>query len=77
MGIDGQGRVEGLKRPSVLETMDRRFLVVLRCAIYMLLGFIMSCARVLGQGAPLGMALVAASPPSLSGVFALLGAALG
>ncbi len=77
MGIDGQGRVEGLKRPSVLETMDKRFLIALRCAIYMLLGFIMSCARVLGQGAPLGMAFVAASPPSLSGVFALLGASLG
>ena len=76
MGIDGQGRAGRLKSPSVLDGMDRRFLLTLRCLLYLLLGFTMACGRVLERGAPLGMALVAASPPSLSGVFALLGASL-
>ena len=77
MAIDGQGPVGRLKSPLALDGMDKRFLLTLRCLLYLILGFIMACGRVLGQGAPLGMALVAASPPSLTGVFALVGASLG
>lgn len=56
---------------------DRRFLLAGRCGIYLGLGFVMSCARILETGAPFGMALVACSGPGLAGVFALTGASLG
>ena len=48
-----------------------------RCALYALMGAVMACARVLDNGAPFGMAMVACSGAGLSGVFALTGAALG
>ena len=77
MGIDGQGRLSRPKSRSALEGLDRRFLLTLRGFLYLLLGLGMSTARVLAGGAPLGMALVAATPPGLVGVCALLGASLG
>ncbi len=77
MGMDGQGRLSRLKSRTALEGMDRRFFLALRCGIYLLLGLLLSMAQVLEQGAPLGMALVAAASPGLAGVFALVGAALG
>ena len=77
MAYDGQGPVGRLKSPGVLEGMDRRFFVVLRCLLYLIMGFTMAQGRVLQQGAPLGIALVAAAQPSLSGACALVGASLG
>lgn len=77
MAFDGQGPAGRLKSPGILEGMDRRYFVVLRCLLYLLMGFTMAQGRVLGQGAPLAIALVAATPPSLSGACALVGASLG
>ncbi|MBQ9686838.1 MAG: SpoIIE family protein phosphatase [Oscillospiraceae bacterium] len=54
-----------------------RLLMAARCALYALMGAVMACARVLDNGAPFGMAMVACSGAGLSGVFALTGAALG
>ena len=56
---------------------DVRLLMAARCALYALMGAVMACARVLDNGAPFGMAMVACSGAGLSGVFALTGAALG
>jgi len=75
--FDEQGKLAALKNSASLRSMDRRFLVAGRCAVYLLLGLTLACARVVGSGAPFGMALVAAAGPGLSGVFALSGAALG
>ena len=77
MPFDEQGRLAALKRAASLHQLDRRFLVVGRCVFYLLLGLTLSCARVRGNGAPFGMAMVTAAGPGLSGVFALSGAALG
>ena len=75
MEVAGQGRAALLKRPG--RGMDMRFLLALRCGIYMLMGLTMSWARVMGSGAPFGMAMVACSGPGISGVFALCGASTG
>lgn len=56
---------------------DGRVLISARCGIYLCLGFVMACARILENGAPFGMAMVACSGPGLAGVFALAGASLG
>ncbi len=64
-GLAGAGRVDG------------RILLSARCGIYLGLGFVMACARVLENGAPFGMAMVACSGPGLAGVFALAGSSLG
>ncbi len=77
MALGGQGRLAELKSAVQLRGFDKRFLMAGRCGIYMLLGFVMSCARVLEGGAPFGMAMVACSGPGLSGVFALAGSSLG
>ena len=45
--------------------------------MFFLLGLVMSCARVLENGAPFGMAMAACSGSGVYGVFALTGAALG
>ena len=75
MEVAGQGRAALLKRPD--RGIDVRFLLALRCGIYMLMGLTMSWARVMGSGAPFGMAMVACSGPGISGVFALCGASAG
>ena len=75
MDLGGQGRLPVLK--TAAGAADPRFKVAARCTAYMLLGAVMSCARVLENGAPFGMAMVACAGPGISGVFALTGAALG
>lgn len=57
--------------------MDARFMIAARCVVFMLMGMIMSRARVMENGAPFGMAMVACSGAGISGVFALTGAAVG
>ncbi len=75
MDIAEQGRGTLAKRGG--RTLDIRFLLALRCGIYFIMGLVMSWARVMGSGAPFGMAMVACSGPGLSGVFALCGASVG
>ena len=75
MDIGGQrGGAAGMAQAGQL---DARFLVTGRCALYLLMGALMACARVLQNGAPFGMAMVACAGAGISGVFALIGAALG
>ena len=76
MELGGRGKLEILGTRTA-GRIDPRFYIVLRCMIYMGLGMLMSCARILQSGAPFGMAMVACSGPGLSGVFSLLGASLG
>ena len=76
MELGGQGKIRTAAR-SGPRRIDARFLIALRCTIYMGMGMVMSCARVLDTGAPFGMAMVACSGPGLTGVFSLAGAALG
>ena len=59
------------------EKLDVRFLLALRCGLYSLMGMTMAWARVMGSGAPFGMAMVACSGAGISGVFSLCGASLG
>ena len=68
MDVGSQGRLSALKAAG--GGADVRLLIAARCGIYMLLGGVMSCSRVLGDGAPFGMAMVACSGPGISGVFA-------
>lgn len=77
MELEGQGKLARLKGAVASGSIDRRFIITLRCIIYMLLGLVMACSRVLENGAPFGMSMVACSGPGLSGVFALAGASLG
>lgn len=77
MEFGGQGKLAVLKNGAALKQLDSRFLLAGRCGIYMALGLAMACARVLENGAPFGMAMVACSGAGVSGVFALAGAALG
>ena len=71
MDLGGQGRAAGL--PADGANVDRRFFIAARCGVYLLLGAVMASARVLRDGAPFGIALVACSGAGLGGVFALLG----
>ena len=75
MDFGGQGRAAGLGTGE--GGMDRRFFVAARCGLYLVMGGVMACARVLHSGAPFGMAMVASSGSGLSGVCALVGACLG
>lgn len=75
MDIAGQGRGALVKKGP--GSVDIRFLMALRCGLYMLMGLTMSWARVMDGGAPFGMAMVACSGPGITGVFALCGASLG
>ncbi len=77
MELDGRGGLLFSKGKFFTRNIDARFYIVFRCMIYMGLGMLMSCARILVNGAPLGMSMVACSGAGLSGVFALLGASLG
>ena len=68
-------------KPALIKALpkkpDVRFLMALRCGLYALMGLTMSWARVMGSGAPFGMAMVACSGAGISGVFSLCGASLG
>ena len=75
MDVAGQGRPVLLKRAG--GGVDIRFLMALRCGLYMLMGLTMSWARVMGGGAPFGMAMVACSGAGITGVFSLCGASIG
>ena len=77
MQTGGLGKLAELTGAAACRRVDPRFYMAARCAVYMGLGMMMSCARVGDGGAPLGMAMVACSGAGLSGVFALAGASLG
>lgn len=77
MALGGQGKLAALRSAAAVRKLDRRFLIAGRCGIYMLLGFVMSCARILENGAPFGMAMVACAGPGVAGVFTLAGSSLG
>ena len=77
MEIGGQGRLARLRVALNTGGFDRRFIIAGRCALYMMLGLVMSCSKVLENGAPFGMSLVACAGPALAGVFALAGASVG
>ena len=74
MALESQGRPLGRMAGAGV---DRRFFTAAHCGIYCALGAAAACARVLGDGAPFGIALSAAAGPGVSGVSALLGAAAG
>lgn len=75
--MGGSGRAAALKSALVRQGENRRLLTALHGGVFFLLGLTLSAARVLSDGAPLGVALTAAAGPGLAGVCALLGAALG
>ena len=77
MESGGQGRLAAIRDVLTGRVSDARFVTAGRCIMFFLLGLVMSCARVLENGAPFGMAMVACSGPGVYGVFALTGAALG
>ena len=77
MQTGGLGKLAEITGAAARRRVDPRVYMAARCAVYMGLGMMMSCARVGGGGAPLGMAMVACSGAGLSGVFALVGASLG
>ena len=77
MESGGQGRLAAIRDVLTGRVSDARFITAGRCTMFFLLGLVMSCARVLENGAPFGMAMVACSGPGVYGVFALTGAALG
>jgi len=64
-------------RRQGVTVIDRRFAITARCALYFILGLVLSFSRVLETGAPLGMAFVASAGCGLTGVSALAGAAIG
>lgn len=77
MESGGQGRLAAIRDVLTGRVSDTRFVTAGRCIMFFLLGLVMSCARVLENGAPFGMAMVACSGSGVYGVFALSGAALG
>ena len=77
MVLPNEGKMTALQASVRSGTGDRRFWIVGRCVFYALMGFLMSLARVMEHGAPFGMAFVASAGAGLTGVCALLGAALG
>ena len=77
MESGGQGRLAAIRDVLTGRVSDARFVTAGRCIMFFLLGLVMSCARVLENGAPFGMAMVACSGPGVYGVFALTGASLG
>ncbi|MBQ3209915.1 MAG: SpoIIE family protein phosphatase [Oscillospiraceae bacterium] len=76
MELGGRGKLKMMGRVRTGET-DPRFYIALRGVIYMGMGMLMSCGRVLQNGAPFGMAMVACSGAGISGVCALVGASAG
>ncbi|MBR1456250.1 MAG: SpoIIE family protein phosphatase, partial [Oscillospiraceae bacterium] len=76
MAYGGQWRLAAIRSAAEAGRMDRRFLTAARCAIFLLLGMVMAGARVLGDRAPFGVAMVACSGAGLAGASALGGAVL-
>lgn len=75
-----RGKAGGLKATYELSKRERAKPEVVRAAwaaLYFLLGFAMSGTRVLGDGAPFGLAMVSSAGAGLNGVCSLVGAALG
>jgi len=75
-----KGRAGGLKAALELSKRERSKPEVARAAwaaLYFALGFVMSGARVLSDGAPFGLAMVASAGAGLNGVCCLVGSALG
>ena len=77
MEMGGSGRFAALKTALGQQRMDRRMILVLQGTLFLLLGLTLSSARVLDDGAPLGIAVTAAAGPGLPGAAALIGASLG
>lgn len=77
MATGGIGKLSAITHTVASRHTDPRFYMAARCVVFMGLGMMMSCARVIENGAPLGISMVACSGAGLSGVFALLGASLG
>lgn len=77
MAIPEMGKGTALEAALQEKQGDRRVWIIGRCVFYALMAFLLSLARVLEDGAPFGMAFVAAAGPGIGGVCALLGAALG
>lgn len=77
MEMGSSGRFAALRTVMERQRPDRRVITLLQGGIFLLLGLALSCARVLDDGAPLGIAVTAAAGPGLAGVCALAGAALG
>ena len=77
MDMDGMGRFAALRTALSARRLDKRMTAVLQGMVFLLLGLTLSSARVLDDGAPLGIAVTAAAGPGLAGVCTLLGAALG
>ena len=77
MDMEGTGRFASLRAELAGRKPDRRMIGVLQGGIFLVLGLTLSCARILDDGAPLGIAITAAAGPGLAGVCTLLGAALG
>ncbi len=77
MDMGGSGRFAALKTAIEQQRLDRRMIGALHGAVFLALGLTLSCARVLDDGAPFGIAMTAAAGPGLAGVCTLLGAALG
>jgi len=76
MELGGRGKLKMVSRVRTGE-IDPRFYIALRGIIYAGMGMLMSCGRVLQNGAPFGMAMVACSGAGISGVCALVGASAG
>ena len=77
MAMENAGKLTAQGSAIRGKAVDRRFWIVGRCVFYALMGFLLSQARVLEDGAPFGMAFVACAGSGLSGVCALIGASLG
>lgn len=77
METGGQGRLAALKTRPGTGKIDGRLFMAARCAVFLGLGMLMSSARVLEDGAPLGIAMVACAGAGLTGVCTLAGASLG
>ena len=77
MDMGGSERFAALKTALGQKRLDKRMTAVLQGAVFMVLGLVLSTARVLDDGAPFGIAVTAAAGPGLAGVCTLLGAALG
>ncbi|MBR6468210.1 MAG: hypothetical protein IKT16_08640 [Desulfovibrio sp.] len=76
MAIPNTGKPTALEAALQEKQGDRRVWIIGRCVFYALMGFLLSLARVLEDGAPFGMAFVAGAGPGIGGVCALLGASL-
>jgi stage II sporulation protein E len=73
-------RVTRLRTALAVSESERKNPEVLRWAwagVYLILGFLMSGARILGDGAPFGIALTACAGAGTGGVACLVGAVLG